>query len=290
MARHGTTTAEVKTGGGLDEGGESKLLRVLQALRSEPLSLVPTFLFRLLNHLQQEPRPATEWTVTELLPKVKRRGVVHFADVGWDPDPELLPYFERFLEAARQLGFKLKIHAEGPGPAGAIDLAIRHQVSSIDHLDHIDEELARKVGQAGLTVTLVPNATFDGSARTAPARALIDSGAVVALGSDFNLSHQPALSMQTAVASACGRMGMTLEEALCAATINAAYALGCGDRVGSLEPGKAADLLILNAGHYQDIGQTLGTNLVHMAMRGGQFIYKEADVAPLPAGQLSARY
>ncbi|MEO8594968.1 MAG: amidohydrolase family protein [Candidatus Solibacter sp.] len=290
MARHGTTTAEVKTGGGLDEGGESKLLRVLQALRSEPLALVPTFFFRLRPGPCEKCELATEWMVSELLPKVRRRGVAPFADLGWESDKALLPHFERYLQAARQLGFELKIHADGPDPAGAIELAIRHQVSSIDHLEYIDDALARRVGEAGLTVTLVPNASFDEQARVAPARALIEAGAAIALGSNFNLSHTPTLSMQTVVALASGRLGMTLEEALSAATINSAYALGCGDQVGSLEPGKSADLLILNAGHYRDLGQSLGTNLVHLAMKGGKFIYREANVAPLPAQELELRY
>jgi imidazolonepropionase len=87
--------------------------------------------------------------------------------------------------------------------------------------------------------------------------------------------------MQTVVALACGRLGMSVEEAICAATINGAHALGCADRVGSLEPGKAADLLVLNAGHYRDLEHSLGTNLVHLTMKRGKLIYKEGEVAPL---------
>ena len=124
----------------------------------------------------------------------------------------------------------------------------------------------------------------------APARQLIEAGAAVALGSNFNLSHSPMLSMQAVTALASGRMAMTVEESLTAATINSAYALGCGDSVGSLEPGKAADLLILNAGHYLDLGQSLGTNLVHMTMKRGRVIYREADVAPIPASEIAPRF
>ncbi len=289
MVRHGTTTAEAKTGGGLDEGGECKLLRMLQALRGEPLDLVPTFFFRAPVGIDGDCLQATEWMVGELLPKISRRGVVQFADLGWDPDPALVPCFERYLTTARQLGFALKIHADGLNPSAAIDLAIRHAVSGIDHLEHIGDDDARRLGAAGLSVTLLPDASLS-EPRTAPVRELIDAGAALSLGTNFNSSHTPTLSMQTVVALSRGRMGMSLEEALTAATINAAYALGCGDSVGSLEPGKAADLLILNAGHYQDLGQSLGTNLVHMTMKRGRFIYKEGGVAPLPTQELATRF
>jgi imidazolonepropionase len=102
----------------------------------------------------------------------------------------------------------------------------------------------------------------------------------IALGSNFNPHHTPMLSMQTVVALACGRLGMTIEEALSAATINGAHSLGCAEKVGSLEPGKSADLLILNAGNYRDLEHSLGTNLVHLTMKRGRFIYKEGEVTP----------
>jgi imidazolonepropionase len=286
MARHGTTTVEVKTGCGLDEGAESKLLRMLCALRHEPLDLIASFLFRLPGELHGESWDATEWVVTELLPKIRRRGVTHFADLAWDCAPALLPCFDRYLEAARQLGFECKIHADGASPAAAITLAAQHHVVSIDHLEHATACQARQIAEAGIMTTLLPSASFSGDGREAPARALIDAGVAVALGSNFNPHHTPALNMQTVVALACGRLGMTIEEAISAATINGAHALGCAEKIGSLEPGKSADLLILNAGHYRDLEHSLGTNLVHLTMKRGKFIYKEGGVAPLPADDL----
>jgi imidazolonepropionase len=283
MARHGTTTVEVKTGCGLDEGAESKLLRVLHALRREPIDLIPSFLFRLPGDLNGGSWHATEWVVTELLPKIRRRGVAHFADLAWNSDSALLPCFNHYLETARQLGFGRKIHADGANPAAAIALAVLHRVVSIDHLEHATACEARQIAEAGIMTTLLPSASFSGDAREAPARALIDAGVAVALGSNFNPHHAPALNMQAVVALACGRLGMSLEEAISAATINGAHALGCADKVGSLEPGKSADLVILNASHYRDLQHSLGTNLVHLTMKRGQFIYKEGGVAPHPA-------
>ena len=281
MARHGTTTAEVKTGCGLDAGAEVKLLRVLGALRDEPLELIPSFLLRLPGELNGGSLQAIEWVVAELLPKIRRRGVSYFADLAWDCDAALLPCFDRYLGAARQLGFGLKIHADGESPGAAIGLGAQHNVASIDHLEHATASLAAQVAQAAIITTLLPSPPFSGDGREAPARALIDAGVAVALGSNFNPHDSPMFSMQTVVALACGRLGMSVEEAICAATINGAHALGCADRVGSLEPGKAADLLVLNAGHYRDLEHSLGTNLVHLTMKRGKLIYKEGEVAPL---------
>jgi imidazolonepropionase len=283
MARHGTTTVEVKTGSGLDGVAEAKLMRVLGGLCRVPLELVPSFLFRLPGDLNGQSMQATEWVVGELLPKVRRRGVARFADLAWNCDPALMPCFERYLRAARELGFGLKIHADGASPEAAIALAARHFVATIDHLEHASDSLAAQLAATDIVATLLPSSPFSGEGREAPARALIDAGVAVALGSNFNPHQSPAFSMQTVVALACGRLGMSIEEAICAATINGAHALGCDERIGSLEPGKAADLVVLNAGHYRDLEHSLGSNLVQLTMKGGKFIYKEGNVAPLGA-------
>ncbi len=282
MARHGTTTVEVKTACGVDGDAEAKLLRMLWALRRDPIDVLSTFLFRLPSDLKGDSSQTTEWVATDLLPKVLRRRVASFADLVWDCDPALLPCFDRYLSAARELGFACKIHADGADPSGAIALARRHSAASIDHCEHATERHVRELAEAGIIATLLPSVTFGGGPE-APARALIDAGAAVALGTNFNPHDSPALSMQSVIALACGRWGMTIEEAISAATINAAYALGCAGKVGSLEPGKSADLVVLNVGHFRDLELSLGTNLVHLTMKGGRFIYKEGEVGPLPA-------
>ena len=286
MARHGTTTVEAKTGCGLDEGAEAKLLRVLHALRREPIDLIPSFLFRLPGDLNPGSTHATEQAVSQLLPKLRRRGVARFADLAWDCDPALIPCFDRYLEAARLLGFHRRIHADGSHPSAAIALAVRHQVVGIDHLEHATASQAIQIAESGIIVTLLPNPSFGGDAREAPARALIDAGVAVALGSNFNPHHTPALNMQAVVAFACCRLKMSIEEAIAAATINGAHALACADQVGSLEPGKSADLVILNTGDYRTLQYSLGTNLVHLTMKRGKFIYQEGEVAPLPPDRL----
>jgi imidazolonepropionase len=284
MARHGTTTVEAKTGCGADESAENKVLRVLSTFKDEPVEVIPSFLLRLPPDREQGRafHDAAVWVLDELLPKIRKRRLARFADVVWDGDPLHQEYFDRYLDVARGLGFGCKIHADQLNPRAAMAMAVEHGVVSIDHLEHATEDEAAMLGPAGIIATLLPCASFNED-RHAPARALIDSGSAVALATNFNAHHTPTLSMQTATAVACLRMGMTVAEALSAATINGAYALGCGDRAGSLEPGKSADLLMLNIGDYRDLPNTLGTNVVHMTMKRGEMIYREGAVASFAA-------
>jgi imidazolonepropionase len=290
MARHGTTTVEVKAGCGFDEGAESKVWRMLSALRNHPVELVNSFLFRLPTDVAEASWRATEWVVAELLPKIRRRGPAHFADLEWNPDGALEGCFDRYFSAARLLGFGCKIHAERSNPGVAIALAAQHRITSIDHLEHVTPYEVRQMAELGVMATLLPSTSFSGDNRAAPARELIDAGVAVALGTNFNPHLTPALNMQTVMSLACWRLGMTIEEAISAATINGAHALGRAERIGSLEFGKSADLVILNAGHYRDLEHSLGTNLVHLAMKRGEFIYKEGQVAPRPAYDLMPHY
>ena len=159
-------------------------------------------------------------------------------------------------------------------------MAIRHFAVSIDHLEHATPADAALLAGTCTLATLLPCMSFRNGGRNAPARAFIDAGVAVALATNFNPHHTPTLNMQTVVALATMRLGMTPEEAISAATINGAHALGRAERVGSLEPGKAADLVILNINDYRDLSHNLGVNLVHLTMKRGEFIYKEGDVAP----------
>ncbi|HXB73998.1 MAG TPA: amidohydrolase family protein [Candidatus Acidoferrales bacterium] len=279
MARHGTTTVEIKTGCGPDESAESKMLRVLSVFKQDPVEVIPSFLFRLPHRSSGDAsyHEAADWVLGDLLPKIWRRGVAQFADVAWDSDPECYQYFDRYLEVARGLGFPLKMHADHLEPQRALAMAVDHAVVSIDHLEYATEEEAAILGPEGVIATLLPCASFRDD-RDAPARGLVNAGAAIALATNFNPHHTPTLNMQTAVALACLRMRLTVAEALSAATINGAHALGCADRVGSLEPGKSADLLMLNVADYRDMAHTFGTNVVHMTMKRGEVIYWEGAV------------
>jgi len=286
MARHGTTTVEAKTGCGPDERAETKLLRVLASLKDNPLHVVSTFLCRLphrdLNGYGG-PEEAAEYVIERLLPKIRRRRFARFADLAWEAGNERVDIYRRYLRAAHSFGFASKVHADQVNTATAIATAVEQLAVSVDHLEHAMPREAELLAGSGTMATLLPLTSLHNGGWNAPARALIDAGVPVALASDFNPHHSPTLSMQTVVALACMNLGMTPEEAIAAATINGAHALGRADRVGSLELGKRADLLILNSCDFRELAHQFGMNLVHMTIRDGECIYKEGDVAPRPA-------
>jgi imidazolonepropionase len=288
MARHGTTTVEAKTGCGGDESAEIKILRVLSALKRDPLDVVTTFLLHLPRDENggEARRQAMESVSAELLPKIRRRRLARFADLVWDSDGVSPEWFARYLTRARGLGFACKIHADERSPAAAISTAVEHLVVSIDHLEHATAADALPLGGSPTMATLLPAVSFHNGGDHAPARALIDGGAAVALATNFNSRHTPTLSMQTVVALACMRMGLTAAEAISAATINGAHALGCADRVGSLEPGKSADLLLLDVSDYRELGRQFGVNLVRLTMKRGKPIYKAGEVSRRPRPEL----
>lgn len=277
MARHGTTTVEVKTGFGPEENVEAKLLRVLSALGEEPLRTVATFLLRLPEEGREE---ALELAIQTLLPRIRRGRLAHFADVAWGEAPALRPGLKRYLHAAHTLGFRCKIHADRPRPAAAIVEAAAHRAISVDHLEYGADEEAELLAGAATMATLLPADSFCRRGPTAPARVFADAGVAIALASNFNLHETPTFNMQTVVSLATRELGLTTEEAICAATINGAHALGLAGDTGSLECGKSADVLILNAGDYRELAGNFGGNVVRMTIRRGEPIYEEAAVGP----------
>jgi imidazolonepropionase len=264
-------------------------LQSLAGFRGYPADVLPTVLMRLPDAgtaSEMERTTAATWMAAELLPRIWRRGLALYADLVWDPDPAMYPLFLRYLEAARVLGFARKIHS-GPGtPSGEVLTAVENGALSIDHLDRADAAELSLLARGSTVATLLPCASFCGGTRLGPGRALVDGGAAVALATSFNPRHTPMLSMQTVVSLACLQMGLTAGEAISAATINGAHALGRADRVGSLERGKSADLLLLNIGDYRDLAHHLGMNLVHLTMKRGEFIYQEGKVARRPVDSL----
>jgi imidazolonepropionase len=186
----------------------------------------------------------------------------------------------------RFLGFGSKVHAEDACSSYAIGTALEHGAASVDHLENATLADAALLGKNATIATLLPCASFHRDGRYAPARMLIEAGAPVALATNFNPHLTPTLNMQTVVKLACVRMGMTPAEAISAATINGAHALHCATRIGSLEPGKLADLLILNISDYRELAHHFGMNLVQSTMKRGELIYKEGEVAPRPLRDL----
>lgn len=278
MARHGTTTVEVKTGFGLEENVEAKLLRVLAALRNEPLETAATFLLRLPDEGREE---AVDMAVNELLPRIRRGRLARFADITWHDNEGLGSCLKRYLHAAQVMGFRCKVHADRPYPAAAIMEAAAHQAVSVDHLEYAAAEEAELMRGSGMVATLLPADAFRQRGPAAPARVLADAGVAVALASNYNPRDSPTFSMQTVISLATRELGLTLEEAISAATINGAYALDLADDRGSLECGKLADVVVLNAGDYRELAENFGGNLVRLTVRRGEPIYREGAVGPV---------
>jgi imidazolonepropionase len=285
MARHGTTTVEVKTGCGPDERAEIKILRALAALQGGPLDLVPTLLVRLPSRGSPGAHEALA-AYRKLMATVRRRGLAHFVDFAWESGPDRVAALLRCMDIARELGFPCKVHASEANACAAIRTAIERLAAAVDHLEWATVPEAQSLAGSAAVATLLPYASFQSGGPGVPARALIDAGVPIALATNFNPLLLPCLNMQTVVSLACLRMRMTPAEAVSAATVNGAYAVGRGHLIGSLEPGKQADVIVLDASDYQDLARRFGVNLVHMTIKRGEIVYTEGAVSSGLSGSL----
>lgn len=274
MLRCGTTTCEVKSGYGLDTETELKLLRVVRDLdRTHPIDLIPTFLgaHEIPPEHRGNPRAYVDLVVREMLPAVAREGLASWCDVFCEAGVFDVDAATAILEAGRSAGLKPRIHADELGPSGGSRVAARVGARSADHLIFVDAESIRALADAGVVATLLPCAAFYLKlGRFAPACDLIAAGVPVALATDVNPGGGFSPSMAAAIAIACFAMNMTLEEAIVAATINAAYSLDAHERVGSLETGKEADIIVLQGGLTELL--RLGTNPVKDVIKRGSVV------------------
>lgn len=285
MARHGTTTLEAESGYGLDARGEIKVLRAHNRLNRAPLDIASTFLTprSLPDEYAGDAAGYLAWVRGELLPAIRRRSFARYAGLRcgervFDGEQE-----RGYLEAARKLGFELKIHAGSSAAADAMRLAMEVGAASLDGLQEEGAADVEGLWRSSTMAVLLPGDAFqqgvrDGKGRCARARPLIEGGAALALGTNFNPGAASTYSMQAIVALACAQLGMSAEEAICGATFNAACALGLGQETGSLEAGKAADLIMLNVSDYRDLPLRFGVNLVNRTVKRGVTIYLEGSV------------
>jgi imidazolonepropionase len=278
--RHGTTTLETKSGFGLTEANELKILRVHSALRKQSVPLTSTFLCAQVSpDYRDRPDRYLEWVCSHMLPLIHRRKLAEFADIHCDESGFSVEHARRYLMAARQLGFGLKIHTGRRPPAGAIRMAVELGVSSVDHAVDVTPEDAALLADSQTIATLLPGPVFYSETRQyAPARMLVDSGAAVALATDYNPETSPSQNVQMMIALACGHMGMTPAEAVTASTINAAHALRLATVIGSLEYGKRADLIVLDVPDHREIPYHFGVNLVELVMKDGVVLVERSEV------------
>lgn len=286
MLALGTTTAEVKSGYGLDLESELKMLRVIEALHhTHPMDLVPTFMgaHAIPPEYANRSGAFTDHIVESMLPAAwdwysqstfKAAGVPCFVDVFCEQNAFTLEQSQRILEAGAALGFGVKAHVDEFNALGGVTLGVELGAASLDHLDVTRDDEARLLAQSSTAAVIMPAVNFNlGSTHFANARGLIDAGAIVTLATDINPGSAPCPSMPFIMATACRYQRLLPSEALIASTINAAYAIGMAHRIGSLEAGKQADVLIIAASDYRHLAYEFGGNLVrHVIKRGVQML------------------
>lgn len=278
FAAHGTTTLEAKSGYGLDWKSELKILDILRQLhQDQPLDIAPTFLgAHILPPQFRRLGAFVDLLVRRWIPAVATAGLAEFCDVFCDRGAFTVAQARKILTAARACGLVPRIHAEQFARTGAARLAIEVEAASADHLEKLDRSDVRALALSNVVCTLLPGCSFHlGLEQHAPARALLEAGAIVALATDFNPGTSPTLSMPMILSLACAQLRITPAEAIAAATINAAYSLRRHDRIGSLEVGKYADLAAFDVAGYREIPYYFGVNFCSLTMKRGAVIHSK---------------
>jgi len=274
MRAHGTTTAEAKSGYGLEEEQEIRALRLLKELSGQPglPRLVPTLLAA--HEIPTEYRDDRgEWVriiVDSIIPRVARDGLAAYCDVFCEEGVFTVDESRRILTAARRAGLGVRIHADELARSGGAMLAAELFAASADHLLFIEAAEIRALARAGTVAVVLPGTAWWMRSRRAPARALIDAGVPVAVASDSNPGTCNTESLAAVAAHACLDSGLSVEETLTGMTLNAAASLGLAAEIGSLEPGKAADLVVLDAPDDRHLIYHWGTNLARHVVVGGR--------------------
>jgi len=272
----GTTTIEAKSGYGLTLEAECKLLRAIARLG--PLRCVPTFLGAHVvpEEYRGRPNEYVSLIVNEMLPQVAALRLAEYCDVFCEPGFFDIAESRQILTTARRLGLGLRIHADQLTDSGAAALAAELGAATADHLEHTSAQGISALHAAGVQPVLLPGSVYAlGSPRYPGARAMIQAGLAVVLATDFNPGTSPTPSMPMILSLACTQMKMTPAETITAGTINAAYSLGRGHEIGSLEPGKRADFVIHDFKDYREIPYFFGVSSARSVYLGGQAVIEQ---------------
>lgn len=281
----GVTTVEVKSGYGLTPADEIKCLEAIAELHAEgPWELAATFLgaHAVPPEFQDDRAGYVDLLVNEMLPEVARRGLAEFCDVFCETGVFSLAESERILTRARDLGLRLKVHADELTPLGGAELAARLGAVSADHLLCISDAGIDALAASGTVATLLPGTAFFLGVPYAPARRLLERGVRVALASDCNPGTCPTENLPLAGAMACTQMKMLPAEALAALTTHAAAALGRQDRIGTLAEGRQADLVVWDVPDYRHLFYHFGVNHAWRVVKRGRVVWA-ADAGPVAA-------
>jgi imidazolonepropionase len=277
LAAFGTTTIEVKSGYGLSLDDELKMLRVIDRLRRHlPTRIVPTFLgaheIPLEHRTSATARTAyVEAVVNDMIPMVANNGLARFADVFCETGVYTVDESRTILSAARRAGLLLKLHADELTSSGGAELAASLAATSADHLGAVSEAGIEALARSSTVATLLPGTMlFLGKSTRAPARRLIESGIPVALATDFNPGTSPTPNLPLILTLGVSQLHMSASEAVIAATVNGAAALGIADHVGQIAPGFAADLALFDVRDLRDVPYWYGDNRCVATFVGGK--------------------
>ncbi len=266
--RHGTTAVEAKSGLGITEAGELKILRAYASLRELPITVALTFV-----------AAAAGQDFERLLPVLRRRKLADFAEIQCEEGGFTPEQICRYLTLAREVGLGLKVSAGRAAAPNTIAMAVETEAVSVDGLTDLTEHEATLLSRSTTIATQLPGALFArGIAGSAAARMLIDHGAAIALASGYHPCDCPSQNMQMTIALACRTLQMTAAEAIAASTINAAHAMRREASIGSIESGKSADLLMLSVPDYRELPYHFGVNLVDLVMCRGAVLVERSEV------------
>jgi len=288
LVSYGTTTLEIKSGYGLSVDDELKALRVIGRLAErQPLRIVATWMGA--HEIPQDYRGGDEkraaflaMLVNDLLPKVVEQGIARFADVFCEPGVFTIEETRRILEAAGKAGLGLKLHADELKPAGGAELAASLKATSADHLAAISETGIHALARSDTVATLLPGTMlFLGKAKQAPARALIDAGAAVALATDFNPGTSPTVNFPLMLTLGVSQLRMSLAEVVIGATVNGAAALRLAGETGQIAPGFAADLALFAIGDVRELPYWYGARLCVGSWKAGAPCHPYENVGKL---------
>ncbi len=278
----GTTTAEAKSGYGLNLEDEIKQLEALEELqRRHPIDIVPTFMgaHEIPEEYRSRKNDYIELLIHEILPEVKEKNLAEFFDVFCEEGVFSLDETRKLVGAAKAAGFKIKIHADEFSPLGGAKLAAEEEATSADHLINITEEGIQELAQSQTAATLLPAVSFFlMHEKKAPARKLIEEGAIVALATDFNPGSSMTESMLFVLQLAVFSLKMSIEEAINAVTANAAYALARHKEVGSLEVGKKMDVVLWDVSNYPTLVYHLGINPLKHVIKNGKIVARDGNI------------
>ncbi len=275
----GITTLEIKSGYGLTFQDEIKLLNVINHLsKIYPIDIIPTFLgaHTYPAEFKNDHSSYIDIIINQMLPFIAKNNLAQFCDAFCESTAFSPEEVDSIFIKARELGLKTKIHTDQFNSIGGVDVGLKHNSTSIEHLEVINESEIEKIANSESVAVLLPGVSFFLRYGYAPARKLIDKNTIVALSTDYNPGSSNISNLNLIMSLAALNMNMKIEETISAVTINASKALAMSNKVGSIELGKKADFAVIDSPEYFDVIYQIGKNLNLMTIKNGSIIYKKS--------------